>query len=115
MSRFIKSFGYAIKGITYAFKTQPNFKFHTVATVVVVFMGFYCKLNQNEWLWIFAAIGLVLIVELLNTAIESFVDLVSPSFHIKAGIAKDTAAGAVLIASILAALIGLFIFLPKLL
>ena len=115
MSRFIKSFGFAVKGITYAFKTQPNFKFHTVAAVVMIVAGFAFDLNQMEWLWILAAISLVLIVELLNTAIETIVDLVSPSYHLKAGIAKDTAAGAVLISAVIAAIIGLIIFIPKIL
>jgi diacylglycerol kinase len=113
MSRLIKSFGYAIKGIVYTFKTQPNFKFHSAATVVVIIAGLYCNLSSFEWLWILTAIGMVLIVELLNTAIETLVDLVSPNFNIKAGIVKDAAAGAVLITAILAAIIGLFVFIPK--
>jgi diacylglycerol kinase len=115
MSRLIKSFGYAIKGIAYTFKTQPNFKFHSAATVVVIIIGLYFNLATSEWLWISTAIGMVLIAELINTAIETLVDLVSPTFHVKAGIVKDAAAGAVLITAILAAIIGLFIFIPKLL
>ena len=113
MIRFIKSFKFAFAGIKYAFVTQGNFRFHTGAIVIVVLMGFFFNLSIIEWLWIIAAIGLVLCVELVNTAIETIVDLVSPDYHVKAGIIKDVSAGAVLIISILAAGIGLMIFVPK--
>jgi diacylglycerol kinase len=113
MSRMIKSFGFAVSGLRYAFKTQPNFKFHCFATVVVVGAGYYLQLERSDWLWILAAIGLVLVAELLNTAIETLVDLVSPGFHVKAGIVKDTAAAAVLVSALIAAGIGLLIFVPK--
>jgi diacylglycerol kinase len=113
MFRMIKSFGFALAGIRYAFKTQPNFKFHVLAMSLVVIFGWYLKLKASEWLWIVFAVALVLVTELLNTAIETLVDLVSPTYHIKAGIAKDTAAAAVLLAAIAAATIGLVIFIPK--
>lgn len=113
MPRFIKSFGYALKGISYAFNTQLNFKFHCAATTVVALCGWYFHLERLEWLWILGAISMVMVTELLNTAIEVLVDLVSPDYHLKAGIVKDLAAGAVLIASIIAAIIGLIIFIPK--
>ncbi|MDB5020334.1 MAG: diacylglycerol kinase, partial [Pedobacter sp.] len=110
MSRMIKSIGFAVAGLRYAFKTQPNFKFHIFALVMVAILGWYFNLNRLEWLWILAAISMVLVAELLNTAIETLVDLVSPGYHVKAGIAKDTAAAAVLVAEIIAAAIGLIIF-----
>jgi diacylglycerol kinase len=113
MFRMIKSFGFALAGLRYAFKTQPNFKFHVYAMSLVAILGWYFKLKTSEWLWIVAAVALVLITELLNTAIETLTDLVSPGFHVKAGIAKDTAAAAVFLAAIAAAIIGLVIFIPK--
>ena len=113
MIRFFRSFTFAVAGIKYAFATQGNFRFHVGATVLVVLAGFFFNLTTNEWLWIIAAIGLVLCVELVNTAIETLVDLVSPNYHIKAGIVKDLSAGAVFVISILAAGIGLLIFVPK--
>jgi diacylglycerol kinase len=113
MSRMIKSFGFAVAGLRYAFRTQPNFKFHVFALCVVALVGWYYNLDRSEWLWILAAISMVLVAELLNTAIEVLVDLVSPAYHIKAGIVKDTAAAAVLVAAIIAAAIGLIIFIPK--
>ncbi|WP_423148164.1 diacylglycerol kinase family protein [Rubrolithibacter danxiaensis] len=115
MNKLIKSFGYAIKGIIYAAKTQVNFQIHLVAALSAIILGFYFKISVNEWLWIILCIGLVLIVELLNTAIEVLVDLISPQFNKKAGVIKDIAAGAVLTSAILAIAIGLFIFIPKIL
>ncbi|ATP58729.1 diacylglycerol kinase [Pedobacter ginsengisoli] len=113
MLKFIKGFGYAFSGIVYAFKTQLNFKFHIAALLVTAVAGWHFTLSVNEWLWIIAAAAIVLITELLNTAIEVLVDLVSPDINPKAKIIKDVAAASVLIAAIAAAIIGLIIFIPK--
>lgn len=115
MEKFSKSFGYAFKGLLYAFKTQTNFKVHCFATVFVVLLGLFVELSQSEWLWIALASSTVLILELVNTAIEVLVDFVSPEQNPKAGAIKDLSAGAVLIAALMALIIGSFIFLPKLL
>ena len=79
----------------------------------MVFLGCYTKLNSTEWLWISLAIALVIVLELLNTAIEVLVDLVCPEQNPKAGAIKDLAAAAVLVASLFAVTVGLFIFVPK--
>lgn len=113
MLKFIKGFGYAFSGIAYAFKTQLNFKFHIVTLLITTIAGWYFALSVNEWLWIVVAAAIVLIAELLNTALEVLVDLVSPDFNPKAKIIKDVAAAAVLIAAIGAAIIGFIIFIPK--
>jgi len=113
MRRLIKSFGYALLGIAYTIKTQMNFRIHLVAILMVVLAGWYFHLSPNEWLWIIFTIGLVLVTELLNTAIEILVDLVSPDFNIQAGRVKDVAAGAVVIAAIISVVIGSIIFIPK--
>jgi len=113
MRRLIKSFGYALTGISYTVKTQMNFKIHITAIIAVLFTGWYIQLNSSEWLWIILAIGLVLVAELLNTAIELLVDLVSPEFNVQAGKVKDVAAGAVLVAAVISVCIGAIIFLPK--
>ena len=115
MRKFIKGFSYAFAGLAYAFKSQLNFKVHILSTFLVSLAGYWFKLSSSEWLWIIASIGVVLITELLNTAIETLVDLISPEIHPKAKIIKDVAAGAVLIAAITAAGIGLVIFIPKIL
>jgi len=83
--------------------------------IVAVALGFYLKISTNEWLWISLNITLVLFAEMINTALETLVDLVSPGYNEKAGRVKDIAAGAVTITAINALLSGLYIFAPKLL
>jgi diacylglycerol kinase len=114
MKKFLKGFAYSFQGLSYAFKTQLNFRVHCVATVLVVLLGLYFKLNSYEWLWITTAIAVVVVLELLNTALEVLVDLVSPEQNPKAGAIKDVASAAVLIGGLLALIIGLIIFVPKL-
>lgn len=113
LRRLIKSFGYAFAGVQYAFRTQFNFKFHILALFAIIIAGWHFELTTNQWLWLIIASGLVIISELFNTAIEVLVDLASPSFHEKAKVIKDVAAAAVLMAAIVASVIGLIIFIPK--
>ncbi|MES2417149.1 MAG: diacylglycerol kinase family protein [Bacteroidota bacterium] len=113
MKRFLKSFGYAFCGLAYAFKTQFNFKIHCLAGILAIILGLYTKLTSSEWLWIVLAITLVIVMELVNTAIELLVDLISPQRQARAGTIKDIAAAAVLIAAFVALIIGLLIFVPK--
>ncbi len=115
MNKFIRGFGYAFKGITYAAVTQLNFRVHLLAMFAAVFMGFVFKITLNEWCWVMLCIALVLITELVNTAVETLTDMVSPGYNQKAGMVKDVAAGAVLIAALFALITGITIFLPKLL
>lgn len=109
----LKSFSYAIKGLQTTVKYEHNTWIHLFATVMVIVFGFVYELTTFEWCWITLAIGLVVVTEILNTAIEHLTDLVSPEFHPLAKKTKDAAAGAVLIASIIAVIIGLLVFLPK--
>lgn len=109
----MKRFRYAFKGIFFAFKTQSNIRIHTIAALLVTIAGFIFKLSLVEWGLVIFAIGLVLVSELINTAIESLVDVISPAHSEKAGFIKDVAAGAVLIAAVVSIIIGLIIFLPK--
>lgn len=113
MRRLFKSFGFAFSGIAYTTKTQLNFKIHLLAIICVLLFGYYFALSANEWLGIILAIGLVLVTELVNTAIELLVDLVSPEFNTLAGKVKDVAAGAVLVSAFIAVIIGAMIFIPK--
>jgi diacylglycerol kinase (ATP) len=115
MKKFIRGFGYAFKGIWHSTVTQLNFKVHLAAAVVAVYAGYALHISNSEWLWITLCIGLVLAAELFNTAIEFLTDLVSPEYNKKAGLVKDMSAGAVLVTAICALIIGLIIFLPKLL
>ena len=114
MKKFFKGFYFAFNGIKHSFKTQLNFKVHTFLAFLAVLLGYLLQITTDEWLWICAAISLVFIAELINTALETLVDLVSPEINPKAGLIKDISAAAVLIAAIFAFLVGCFIFLPKL-
>ncbi len=109
----LHSFRYAFLGIQLMIKTQHNFWIHLASTVLVVIAGFLFHISPTEWMLVIFAIGMVLSAETFNSAIEQLTDLVSPDFHPKAGRVKDLAAGAVLFSSIAAALIGLIIFVPK--
>jgi diacylglycerol kinase len=114
MKRLIRSFGFAFKGIQYATASQLNFRIHLVASIVVIGLGFILHISTTEWQWIMLSITLVLVTELLNTAIETLTDLVSPTYNIKAGHVKDVSAGAVVVAAVFAFITGLIIFIPKL-
>jgi diacylglycerol kinase len=111
----LKSFYFAFKGIYYLIKTQPNAWIHLIISSLVVFFGFYCQISWIEWCLILLAFGLVWSAEAFNTAMETVVDWLSAEYHPKAEIIKDVAAGAVLITAIMTALIGMIIFVPKLL
>jgi len=113
MKKFLYGFKYAWQGLKYAFSTQINFKFHSIAALIILAFGWFFNLNLTEWLWISVAVILVIVAELFNTALEVLVDLVSPGYNIKAGIIKDLSSAAVLLTAVLSAIIGLFIFLPK--
>ncbi|WP_172369284.1 diacylglycerol kinase family protein [Sporosarcina jiandibaonis] len=113
MQKFIKSFGYAFEGILHAVKTERNFKFHVAAAVIVISSGLLTGLAYTEWYVILVLIGGVLALELLNSAIERVVNLVTMERLLLAKQAKDLAAGAVLIFAICSAVIGLLIFIPK--
>ena len=115
MKKLIRSFGYAFKGVVYAAATQLNFRVHLVCAIIAVFAGYALHISNSEWLWIILCIGMVLVAELFNTVIEFLTDLVSPEYNKKAGLVKDMSAGAVLIIAITALIIGLIIFVPKLL
>ena len=115
MRKFIRGFGYALNGIWHATATQLNFRVHLVAAVIAVYAGYALHISKDEWLWIILCIAMVLVAELFNTAIEFLTDLVSPEYNKKAGLVKDISAGAVLITAIGALVIGLIIFVPKLL
>lgn len=109
MSGFFKSFTYAFNGIKLSLQ-QRNMKVHVCCAFLVIVCGFILKINITEWCIILICIGVVLALEIINTAIESFVDLVEPNHHPVAGKIKDLAAGAVLVFSIITALIGIMIF-----
>lgn len=113
MKKLILSFRYAFEGLLHAFRKERNLKIHTVMAFFVIVAGIFFRLSLFEWCFIIFAIGAMMAAELFNTAIERTVDLVSEEYHPLAKQAKDIAAAACLIFAVAAALIGMFIFLPK--
>lgn len=111
----IYSFKHAFNGFIIALKDQPNLKFHISAGFITILLGWFLGISTFEWLIIILVIGLVVSVELTNTAIEEVVDSFTNDPHPAAKIAKDVSAGAVLVVSLTALIIGLLIFLPYLL
>ena len=111
--KIINSFKYAIEGFISSFKTERNMKIHVLAMALVIALGILFKLSKIEWCIITIAIVMVISAELFNTAIETVVDMVSPQKNLQAKLAKDIAAGAVLVFAIGSAIIGLIIFIPK--
>lgn len=103
----------AVDGIRYALKSEPNMRIHLLATVMVIIMGFVFDISETEWLIVIGCIVLVISMELINTTIEQLCNLVTTSFNPLIKIIKDIAAGAVLVAAAGAALMGIIIFLPK--
>lgn len=110
-----KSFGYAFSGIFACLKKERNIKIHLFMAVMVTLFGFLLKISVTEWCICLVLFGLIISLEMVNTAVEAVVDLVTRERRPLARYAKDTAAGAVLAASIFAAIVGIIIFAPKLL
>ena len=110
-----RSFGYAWKGISWAFRTQTNIRIHAVMALIAITGGMILNISFIEWMFIVATIGIVLSAEMFNTAVEKMVDLISPERQERAGLIKDLSAGAVLIAALMALIIGGIIFIPKIL
>jgi diacylglycerol kinase (ATP) len=111
--RTMKSFGYATKGILFFFSKPSNAWIHLGMALLACLAGYCFRISQPEWIAVIFAIAIVVVSEMLNTAIELLTDLVSPEHNELAGKLKDVAAGAVLVASIAAAIVGAVIFLPK--
>ena len=111
--RLFRSFKYAFTGILKAYKTEQNLVIHTIVMALVLGVSWYFKISQVELMFIILSIGLVISLELVNTAIENTVDMAMPNMHPLAKNAKDIASGAVLFGCITAVAIGLIIFIPK--
>lgn len=112
--RFRKSFIHAVTGVKTAILEERHMRVHITAGMIVVICGVFFKVTKIEWLFLLLSIFNVLTFEMINTAIERAVDVATEEFHPYAKKAKDVAAGAVLLASICSAVVGLIIFIPKL-
>jgi diacylglycerol kinase len=107
------AFRNAFNGLAYVFKSQRNAKIHFCATILVIAAGFFLHISTFEWIAVLFAIGLVLASECFNTALEKLTDLVTSDYHELARLSKDSSAAAVLVSSLIAAVIGLIVFLPR--
>lgn len=113
-SGFWRSFSFAGQGVWHVVRTQRNMRVHLLAASAAIAAGLVLRISAVDWACVLSAIGLVLTAEALNTVVEALVDLCTDEFHPLAKIAKDTAAGAVLISSAAAVGVGLAVFLPRL-
>ena len=109
----LDSFKNALNGIKSAYATEYHMVIHCYFAVAVIICAALFQISYVEWLICFILIGLVLAFELINTAIESIVNMITTEYNVYAKMAKDTSAGAVLVVSIASAIIGLIIFVPK--
>ena len=109
----LKSVKYAIKGAFILIKTEASIKIQVLLAIIINIAGFVFNISSTEWILQSLAIGLVIGIEGLNTAIEAIADFIHPEHNNKIGHIKDVSAGAVFIASISAVIVGLIIYLPK--
>ena len=114
IKKFLNSFTYPIKGLKYAYRNEQNVVVDIGVALLVVIAGFIFKVSVTEWALLALTIGLVIAFELVNTAIEAVVDLVTEDYHPLAKVAKDTSAAAVFVFAMAAIVVGIIIFLPKL-
>jgi len=113
-SRF-RSFRFAGEGIFSFILREYNAMLHFMATVAVITLGVLTGISTSEWIAILLSIGLVWVAEMFNTCIEKLIDFIAPGYHQQIKFIKDVAAGAVLVAALIALAIGLIVFIPHLL
>lgn len=113
--RFFKSIKYSLEGLYYAYRYEQSLWLHGLVTILAVIMGFIFKISLSEWAIIFIALGAILALELINTAIEAAVDLTTTEIHPLAKIAKDCGSAASFVMSIVSIVISMFVFGPYLL
>jgi diacylglycerol kinase (ATP) len=111
----LESFGHAFRGIASVVRSQHNAWIHALATWAVIALGFALKIDRGEWLAVSLAIALVWTAEILNTAIETLCDVVSPEHHPGVKEVKDMAAGAVLVSAVAALIVAILVFGARLL
>lgn len=110
-----KSFAYAFQGVRTAFKREPNFKIHIIIAAAVLLLALFLQFNIVEWIILAFTIVFVITLELLNTVLEALTNLISPYVSSEAKVAKDVSAAMVLVASLLSVIVGLLLFIPKVL
>lgn len=109
----LKSVSFAVKGAVKLITTEHSIMVQFFLGIIMTIVGFFMHITTTEWLFQTLAIGLVMSVEGINTAVEKIADFIHPNFHEKIGFIKDIAAGAVFFAALTAVAIGLIIYVPK--
>ncbi|WP_339146932.1 MULTISPECIES: diacylglycerol kinase family protein [unclassified Sutcliffiella] len=109
---FTRSFSYAFEGLLFVLRTERNIKFHLVIAIMMIGLSIYFEITKVEWLILFLVIGGMFVIEIINTAIENVVDLVTEEFHPLAKTAKDVAASAALVFACISVIIGVILFGP---
>lgn len=112
VKRFLNSVKYSVQGLSYSYKSEQSFWLHAGATILAIILGIICKLKALEWAIIILALGIILAIELINTAIEAAVDLTTTQIHPLAKIAKDCGSAASFVMSIITFIIALLIYVP---
>ena len=113
ISNRLKAFIYAFRGAYLLLKTEASIQAQTFIAILTIIAGWYFKISATEWMFQILAIGIVLGTEGMNTAVEKLCDFVHPDYHERIGFIKDVAAGAVFFVALVAVVIGLFIYIPK--
>ncbi len=112
LSQLKKSFYYAWSGLVSTYKSEQNFRLQVLVSIIVVAISVYFRLSRKEWVIVLLVICLVLLLELLNTALEKVMDILEPKIHHYVKLIKDVMAAAVFLASLFAVIIGVLIFWP---
>ncbi|MBN2893196.1 MAG: diacylglycerol kinase family protein [Bacteroidales bacterium] len=115
ISKRLKSFKYAFNGLRILIKEEHNARIHLFAAICVIIAGLFFNISMNEWISVIFSIGLVFSLEIINSSIENIADFISPERHEMIKKIKDLSASGVLISAITALIIGLIIFIPKIL
>ncbi len=111
--RLRSAFRYAWAGVVFLFRNEPNARIHLALAIIAALLAWWTGFSATEWAILAVVIGVVLVAEAMNTAIEALTDLVSPQRHPQAKIAKDVAAGAVSLAALMSVIAALFLFIPR--
>lgn len=114
MNSFTRAVGFALNGLRLAFVHHPNIQRQFVIGIIAILLGLFVALSAVEWTILVVTITMVFLAEFMNTVIEEVVNLVTSEYHKQAKIAKDVAAGMVLLVSIMSLIVGVLLFLPKL-
>ena len=114
IKRLYKSFTYAFRGLGKTLKEEQNLQIQSIAGLVVIILGWYFRIEVEEWLILILVIGLVILMEIINSAIERITDVLKPRLDSYVKEIKDIMAAAVMLASVIAVTVGLIIFLPYL-